>query len=581
MSGLSAIFAPRIRKTAAFIGALSGVERPPGALPGAPTLIRGYCELCARIVAGVAAGVALASAYAPWGYWPAVIPALALQLCLLRGVGFAAAAAIGFVTGMGFWLTLINWLTAYLGPEPWLALSINMSLWWAVSSVLISWLYRFLPRFLTGTAARWVTVPFSVAAAWLCREVLGASMPYGGFSWGRLATSQVDAPWAGALGWLGPTGLGIVMVGIAALVVELISSSYRQTQRLRFAVGGRTDAVALIGAVSAATLLGLSALPLAPTSSAGTLRILAVQGAVDASIFTTWKPGSVLSGQIAATLPFRGEPIDAVLWPENGSDLNPLTQSAAAQSLSALSRSFNAPILTGTVTSRADKVYNTVVQWNQAGLIDQYDKTRPVPFAEYVPDRAFWRNLAPDLVDVLARDFSPGTREPVLTVAGERIGVAICFEITIDAHIARMINNGARVIYAPSNNADFGRTAESRQQLDVNRMRALETGRDIVLVSTTGPSAMISPDGSIHGELEAWKPGGLVRSVALRDGLTPGVVVDGALGVAIVLWPIAIGLAMFAAALWNKTHAFLTGPAVAERRRQRRDFRHPAGPATG
>ena len=59
-----------------------------------------------------------------------------------------------------------------------------------------------------------------------------------------------------------------------------------------------------------------------------------------------------------------------------------------------------------------------------------------------------------------------------------------------------MIDDGAEILLAPTNNADFGHTDESAQQLAIARLRAMETSRSLVNISTVGTSAIIAPDGS-------------------------------------------------------------------------------------
>ena len=55
-------------------------------------------------------------------------------------------------------------------------------------------------------------------------------------------------------------------------------------------------------------------------------------------------------------------------------------------------------------------------------------------------------------------------------------GIAICFDIVDDQLMTRDAwSEGAQVIFAQTNNADFGRTDESVQQLAIARIRAIET----------------------------------------------------------------------------------------------------------
>ena len=56
---------------------------------------------------------------------------------------------------------------------------------------------------------------------------------------------------------------------------------------------------------------------------------------------------------------------------------------------------------------------------------------------------------------------------------------------------------GAQLLVVQTNNATFGHTAETYQQLAMSQLRAVETGRTVVQVATTGKSAVIGPDGTI------------------------------------------------------------------------------------
>jgi apolipoprotein N-acyltransferase len=51
-----------------------------------------------------------------------------------------------------------------------------------------------------------------------------------------------------------------------------------------------------------------------------------------------------------------------------------------------------------------------------------------------------------------------------------------------------------------TNNATFGHTAETYQQLAMTQLRAVEFGRTVVQAATTGKSAVIGPDGTVLAE---------------------------------------------------------------------------------
>ena len=127
----------------------------------------------------------------------------------------------------------------------------------------------------------------------------------------------------------------------------------------------------------------------------------------------------------------------------------------------------------------------------------------------------------------------------MLDIDGVRSGVAICFDIAYDEQLAAMMQGGAQIIFAQTNNADFGHTDESVQQLAIARMRALESGRVVVNISTVGSSAIIGADGRSIDELPTWTPGGMLQTVPLATGATAATIVGGPLSVLAVGFGVA------------------------------------------
>jgi apolipoprotein N-acyltransferase len=223
--------------------------------------------------------------------------------------------------------------------------------------------------------------------------------------------------------------------------------------------------------------------------------------------------------------------------------VNPLAYPQAAAAFDDVARRADAPLVAGIITARDQgtvdshgeevyKYFNTSTLWHaDAGQVDFYDKKHPVPFGEYVPDRWFWRQFAPDLIDLIGREYTPGTTDAVLDVGSAKTGgrsvlagIAICFDIVDDQLMTDMVEQGAQIVFGQTNNADFGHTDESVQQLAIARIRAVETGRSVVNISTVGTSAIIYPDGSVHHQLTWYTPGVMVDDVPLGTAMTPAVV---------------------------------------------------------
>lgn len=491
--------------------------------------------LWSAAIVAVIGGIVNALAYPGLGWWPLIFVGTPLVFFALVDRRAWGSALVGMLAGLAFWGTHIFWLTVYLGPVPWAALAGLESVFYALGCVLIALAWRWGDQ-------RWgdqrrgdqrrddqrredrlpsggILVPFVVAGVWTLREAVSTTWPYGGFSWGRLAFSQSESVFRDLVAWVGVAGLSFLIAWVSALVVVAARRPRGPRRVIR--------SLAPIG-----LLIAMLLVPSFPVQQSGTVRIAAVQGDADAGLLAEYTPGEILADHVAATRPLYGRDVDLVVWPENSSDLNPLEYPESARTLDTVAERMSAPLITGTITSDDDdRVFNSILLWEAGeGATAQYDKIHPVPFAEYLPDREFWYPLAPPLFDLIPRDYSIGQRPNVfdIDVGGElggelgrvQAGIAICFDIVDDALIRQMIDGGAEIILGPTNNADFGRTDESVQQLAIARLRAIETGRSVVNASTVGTSAIITPDGTSLDQLPTFEPGSMVEDVPLSTTTT-------------------------------------------------------------
>ncbi len=466
--------------------------------------------LWAAILVAAGAGPILDAGFPDKGYWPLEFLGIALVLVALIGRRVGSALLVGFVAGCTFYFTLIEWASLFLGPLPMSALSVLESLFFALGAAAITLAYRWVPRAWPTRLARLGLVPVVVAGLWTAREAWASVWPYGGFAWGRVALSQSDSPFSPLFAWLGVSGVSFVMVLIAAASVAAV---------LEVGVS-RLVRTTIPVAVTAAALV----IPASQVPTNGSMRIAAVQGDGKAGYFDQRQPGDLLQAQLDATAPLFGQKVDAVLWPEGASDYSPLEDPYTAKVFDYVSQQLNAPLIGWAVTDRNGKTYNSEILWEAGkGAVDFYDKKHPVPFGEYVPDRAFWEPFAPSLIDLIQREYTPGTTDNVFNVNGTLVGVNICFDIVDDQILTESVDEGARVILASSNTADFGHTDESAQQLAIARIRAIELGRSVVNISTVGLSAIIAPDGSITQSLPWFTAASMVGNVPLSSTVTPAV----------------------------------------------------------
>ncbi|MGO3320891.1 MAG: nitrilase-related carbon-nitrogen hydrolase, partial [Microbacterium gubbeenense] len=117
-------------------------------------------------------------------------------------------------------------------------------------------------------------------------------------------------------------------------------------------------------------------------------------------------------------------------------------------------------------------------------------------------------------------------------------------DVLFDQHIEEGISGGAQVLIFQTNNADFRGTDENLQQLAFARMRAIESGRSVVNVSTVGTSQVIAPDGTTIDQIGVDERGAIIADVELRDGTTPGILLGAGIR-GFLLWIPLVSAAIF------------------------------------
>ncbi len=474
------------------------------------------------LVFAAAGGFALDLASPSVAWWPAGMIGALLILASVWHQRAMLGCVAGAVAGAAFWLPHISWLTLYLGPIPWLALSTVMIAWFALFGLLAAITTRALNALRWPLWARILAQAFAVAGLWVLREQLQSTWPYGGFAWGRLAHTVAESPLVSVVSWIGFAGLTGAMALACALIIAVA-----------FGRGRSLPAVALVSLLTvSAVSCGLLVTP-APLESLGSVRVAAVQGNSKSGIFDDRENGDVFQDHLDTTrtlieqLEASDQTVDVIVWPENSAEFQITEQHERLRALRALSRRADAPIVVGAILRDEGEVYtnSSLVISASSSIDERYDKRRPVPFAEYMPNRDFFHALVPDLVDLVQLDYAFGQRSAVLTVPTRNgdvlAGIAICFDIIFDEHAVAMSADGAEVIFAQTNNADFGETDESAQQLQIARLRAVETGRALVNISTVGTSAIVAPDGSDLDALTPFTADAMVAEVPLVTGNTP------------------------------------------------------------
>ncbi|KKN92106.1 hypothetical protein LCGC14_0211640 [marine sediment metagenome] len=163
------------------------------------------------------------------------------------------------------------------------------------------------------------------------------------------------------------------------------------------------------------------------------------------------------------------------------------------------------------------RTYNAVTSLSDPA--GSYYKRHLVPFGEYVPLRDFLGS-ALDVLGAPMSDFTPGRGAHVLNAAGVPVGVLICYEAVFGAEVTELLPE-TQLLVNVSNDAWFGSSMGLFQHFQMVRMRAIETGRDLLRATNTGITAAVSYEGKIFTRAPQFRVATLSAEVTPRTGATP------------------------------------------------------------
>jgi apolipoprotein N-acyltransferase len=222
-----------------------------------------------------------------------------------------------------------------------------------------------------------------------------------------------------------------------------------------------------------------------------------------------------------------GKTLDKVSLPKAAQGSAP--QNAVAQDKAPQDNAVRAGAQTG--KSSISKTYrlNEYILWVGGNDTKQtYFKRHVLPFGEYVPNRSFFESLSSQVEEVGDDMIAPTKDIPgIFTLRSKasgheiKVGALICFEIYDDDLVFETATQGAEFIVEPTNNASFGFSSESNQQLQAAKLDSISTGRAVLQISTVGISALITPDGKVSHKTDLFHSAEFAASANLAAKATP------------------------------------------------------------
>jgi len=421
-------------------------------------------------------GLLLSAAFEPISLWWIAPIALALEMFALSQSERKYLSVLAFA--LTFNLVLLHWTSTYVGSVPWVILAVGLTLF-------------YLPL----VAVKRLGIAF-FPLIFIVMEEVRNRFPFQGFGWARIAYSQADAPYAKIAAHGGAVALSAITV-LAGLVIFYLSQ-----KQLRILV--------LFPIV-------IVAIPINVQMNQTTQAFL-IQGNVPKlGLDFNSRAKEVFFNHVKETdiALKENKKVDFILWPENSVDVDPFRNPEVFEALNR----YRVPLIVGAIVGRADDILNTSILWTKE-VQNVYIKQHLTPFGEYIPLRSLASKISPFVDDV--RDFSPGSESTVFTVAKAKITPVICYEL-LDDDILEKAAKSSNLLVVQTNNATFGDSAQSAQQLQITRIRAIEHSRNILSVSTTGYSAVIDYQGKVLQKSDMasaqhlYAEVGLISSVSPRD----------------------------------------------------------------
>jgi len=454
---------------------------------GAVTLPAHPLRVAPRLGLALAAGVATGLGFAPVGLWPATLLGLAGLFRLAIPGRPRQAAGVGYLFGLGLF-TVTIWWSAVMG-------------WW-IGAVFIAFLSTWMLGVALGVhaVARLPAWPVWAACVWSLYEFGAVRFPFSGFGWVRLAYTTPDQPLGGFLPWIGAAGTGWLVALCAALI------AWPHGTRTLTRLGGLLVVLGLF--VAGVVVITRPVVAGGPAVTVGM-----VQGDVDetADRTTMGRPRSVTAYHLSETVMLLArartglDPApDFVLWPENATDYDVLTEPTTGDWVNRAAELAGVPILLGTIAEGPgpNQRQTTSLWWVPGqGPTARYDKRNIVPFGEYLPLRPLMLKLFPMTQEVGPQSVA-GTLPGVLAVelADGRplaLGDLICYDLAYDGTVYDTVRHGAQVITVQSSNVTFTGTNEPGQQFQMTRVRAMELRREIVVSTTSSLSGLIDAKGRV------------------------------------------------------------------------------------
>jgi apolipoprotein N-acyltransferase len=483
-------------------------------------------------------GAATVFAFAPHRLWWLALLTVAWQFVRsLRAPSVKAAAGRGFAFGLGLFGVGVSWVYIALNTFG------KMPAALAGFATLLFCAYLALFPLLAAALARWCAprlgerfAPFFAAAFFVAFEWLRGIL-FTGFPW-----LSLDHPHAGDSPLLGfaPLVSGVGVSLIAATLSALIAWAW--PRGMVFSVKN-SCAVGILIAVALVAGQQLARTDWSEPTKNPPLPISLAQGNIEQDL--KFDPAQLLqNAAVFDALRARAKGT-LVILPETTytTVLQPNVSEPLIARLQGETHARGGALLFGAPVRGADGgIFNAALALD-GRTVTQYSKQHLVPFGEYMPLRSvlgwFYDNVAIPLAGFTAGAAS----QPPLRLAGETLGLSICYE-DVFARVVRPQALEATLLVNLTNDAWYGQSWAAEQHAQIAQMRAAEFARPLVRATNTGLTTVVDHHGREIARLPWFTRAVLETTVQGRTGLTPALAIGDLPVLLVVLAMCGIAIAL-------------------------------------
>lgn len=457
------------------------------------------------------AGAASVFSFAPFGWWPVEIFALAF---LFYQVGMDTnvrrSSLLGWAFGFGWSVAGMHWLYITMnrfgnipGPLAVAAvclLGVYMGLFAGFATGVSTWLRR---RFtMPVTSFLFLVLPFAWGVSeWMRGWVMT------GFPWVVSGYAQTNSPLVGYAPVIGVYGTGVI-VALCGSCIAMLTQKKRK-------LGA--------GVLAASMALGFGLSTIEWTHAEGKpISVRLVQGNIAQK--DKFDPEHTLRALELYQKLLTAAPADLIALPETAITLLPVhLPPDYLASYQHYAKNSGSHVLFGIPLSDGPGIYtNSVAGFAPSGETYRFDKHHLVPFGEFVPLGFRWFTTMMRIP--LGETKRGATVQAPFPVKDQLVLPNVCYEDVFGEEIAlqlRSMPKAATMLLNVSNLAWFGESVAIPQHLQISQMRAIETGRPMLRATNSGATVVIDGRGKVAAALPLYAEGTLAAQVQGMGGMTP------------------------------------------------------------